>query len=494
MNNIDLTKPTRQSPKGLVIIFLLTLRKFFKAFWPLLIIYVIRNEQFQENKDVILIASGVILLLLLTHAILYFLNFYFYVKDGEFILKKGYFQKQTLSIPLERIQNLNTKQNLVQQVLKVITLEIDTAGTGKKELKIHALNRAYTEALSNTLSVSTKNEVENDETAEIIKPKEQTILKLSFSELFKIGISRNHIRTALIILAFGSQIYQDIEDIFKAEAEKYSGAALDYISNSGWIIITTMVVLFLIISIFISVLNTILKYFDLKLTKSEKSLKMISGLLNRRNVLIPYNKVQELKWETSPLMRMFRIFKVTIGQATSTEVKTNQQVTIPGCNSEHVKLLQNDFFVDENVESNQRYNSDPYYFRRLWILRGWLIVLAFAPFFYNQTEYWIFAPAWLLITAMYSTATIKKRFFKLSANQIVISRGTLAQEWSQLENYKLQNIKYSQSFWQKRRGLATIKLHTASGNFSIPYIEQNLAIDLFNYLLYKIESTNKAWM
>jgi len=268
MNKTDLTKPTRQSVKGLALIFIQGIRQSVRMFWPLLLIFVL-NEKIRENGTILIVAGSAILALLLIHTILYYINFYFFVKDGEFILKKGYLRKKIITIPLDRIQSVNTKQNLFQQILNVVSLEIDTAGSVGKELKIHALGKSFAIELQNKLH-SKKAEPVTTEQAnpEVEKERsEKVILKLSPVDLLKIGISQNHLRAGLIILAFGNQIYQNISDLFKGQAEKYSTEVESFMENSDWAIIITMILFFLIVSVLFSLFRTLFKYFDFKLLK-----------------------------------------------------------------------------------------------------------------------------------------------------------------------------------------------------------------------------------
>ena len=122
---MDLTKPTRQSVKGLALIFIQGIRQSVRMFWPLVLMLVIQKEIFANNLIWLFIGIAIFILLII-HSILFYLNFYFYVSGEEFILKKGYFRKKILTIPLDRIQSVNTKQNLIQQLLNVESLEIDT--------------------------------------------------------------------------------------------------------------------------------------------------------------------------------------------------------------------------------------------------------------------------------------------------------------------------------------------------------------------------------
>ena len=271
MNKIDLTQPTRQSSRGLILIFLFSAQKFIRAFWPMLLVLVVQNKWF-SNQLTLMISAIILLVLLIVHTILYYLNFYFYVSGNEFVLKKGYLKKKTLTISLDRIQSVNTKQNILQQFLNVVTLEIDTAGAVGKELKIHALDKSYSEALQEQLRTERKEPVfsEYAEQQKTRETKGEVLLKLSPADLLKIGISQNHIRAGLVIVAFGFQIFQQVQDLFNEKADEYSNVVVEYMSNSNWALITFLVIFFMVVAILFSLFRTIIKYFEFKLIKREE--------------------------------------------------------------------------------------------------------------------------------------------------------------------------------------------------------------------------------
>ncbi|MFW6246477.1 MAG: PH domain-containing protein [Tangfeifania sp.] len=496
MSSIDLSKPTRQSPRGLILIFLFSAQKFIRAFWPVLLVLVFQNEIFRNNRT-IFIAVLVFLILLIIHSILYYLNFYFYLEDDEFILKKGYLRKQTLSIPFDRIQSVNTKQNLIQQLLNVVTLEIDTAGTAAKELKIHALDSSVSSEIQEQLQAVKKSDqtTEEPQTQQPETEKEKLLLQLTPADLLKIGISQNHIRAGLIILAFGLQIFNQIQDVFEEKAEQYSSEFIEFISNSNSALLTFLVVFFLLVSILFSLFRTVFKYFDFKLLKKEKSYRIESGLFNKRKVVIPHQKVQELNWETGPLKKIFGIYHLVFKQAVSGQNRSQQQlVDAPGCLTRHLEKLKSDLFGEDRLSEMPRIYSDNFYFRRLWLLFGWIPVLLATPFFYSEWIFWISAPIWLLGSAGYSYLIIKKRYFRMNNNQIRISKGAISHKWEQMELHKIQAVEFRQSIFQKRRKLASLELMNASGTITIPYINEKVAKKIYNYLLYHTEISGKNWM
>lgn len=496
MNNIDLSIPTRQSVKGLVLIFIFSLRQFIKMFWPLILVVVFQEKLFKD-LFILGIAVLVLLFLLVVHTILYYLNFLFFISNGEFVLKKGYFRKKILTVPLDRIQSVNTKQNLIQQVLDVVTLEIDTAGSVSKELKIQALEKSFAIELQKQLRPVDLKRTEAGSDLPEEEPAvktEEVILRLTPADLMKIGISQNHLRAGLIIIAFGFQIFQQIQDMFDDQAEEYSSEFIRFISNSNWALITFLILFFLIIAILFSLIRTVLKYFEFKLIKNEGTYRIESGLLNKRNVIIPHGKVQELKWETSPLKKLFGIYHLVFKQAVSDQNRRQQLVDAPGCLSTHLEKLRTDLFGENKLNDTLKIYSNPYYFRRLWIIYGWVPVLVSLPFLFDEWIYWLAVVTWLAGSAFYASLKLKKRYFSMNNEQIIVSGGAISHQLTQMELHKIQAVEFRQSVFQKKRSLSSLSIMNASGSITIPFIDETMAKQIYNYLLYHTEVSNKKWM
>ncbi|WP_297092351.1 PH domain-containing protein [uncultured Draconibacterium sp.] len=494
MNKPDLSVPSRQSIKGLVIIFIQGIRSLARMFWAVLVVVILQNNLLQ-HKAIILPALAAIFILLVIHTLLYYLNFYFYVKDDEFVLKKGYLRKQVLSIPLERIQSINTKQNLLQQALDVVALEIDTAGTAGKELKIHALEAPYAKALSALLKTKTTEETEaNTSEASATKPIESVILKLEPIDLLKIGISENHIRTALIILAFGSQLFNQVQEVFQEKADEYSNEFMNFVSNSGWALILFLILFFAVVSFLFSLVKTVYKYYDFRLVKSEQAYQIMAGLVNKRNVLVPHAKIQEFSWATNPIKKYFGIYHIAFKQAVSMQNRKNQLVDAPGCLQTQLDLLKNDLFGPDELDAQHRFFSHIHYFRVGWFFSGILPVIGAAPFLFSFWFFWVSAVLWLAVSGFYCYLLFRKRYFQISTTQIRVSSGAVGQKWNQMELFKVQAVRFKQSFFQKRRSLASLEIMNAAGSISIPYISESLAKQMQNYLLYHTETAQQKWM
>jgi putative membrane protein len=493
MSKPDLTLPTRQELRGFLVIFLFEVQKTLRAIWPIFIV-LFTQKKLLPSSITIPMVLGIVILLMLVHAILFYLNFCFYIEGNQFILKKGYIRKKVLSIPLERIQSVNTKQNLLQQLLNVYSLEVDTAGSAGKELKIYSLSASYTDHLTQFLQSHKENANEDKSESISNANEEEEILRLSPSDLLRVGISQNHLRTGLIIVGFGSQIVNQIKDLFKEKTDVYSDSVQNIISNSGILFYTGLAIFFLFVSILATLLLTVIKYYDFKLVRHQQSYRITAGLFNKRKVLLPFSKVQQLNWETGPIKRMFGIFNISFKQAVSKQTKQKQVADAPGCLNKHIESIRDELFKGDLPDNSEKIYSHRRYFNLLWLQRGWLPAILPTALYIFEPIWLIAGGSWLVLSGLYCWMMVRKRYFQFNKSQLIVGKGAINTVWQQSESFKTQSVDFRQSFFQKRRGLASLRVNNASGQIDIPYIPEDIANKLMNYLLYHVETSNKKWM
>ncbi len=494
MNRIDFSRPRRQSVKGLVLIFLQEGKKAIKAFWPILVPMILARHSEKKLLFVGLILAASLILLII-HSILYYQTFRFHIDNQHFILRKGYLSRKNLTIPLDRIQNVNTNQSLLQQLLNVMSVEIETAGTSKTELKIHALSKVVATQLAMELS-RYREAKQPDHPGDEPKPadEEKLILRLSHRDLLRIGISQNHFKTAFVIFIFGVQFYNQVKEYFEEKAEQYAQEALEYISQSGWAIITSMILLFLIISFIYSMVRTLILHYDLRLFKLNQSYRIVSGLLNRKNSLVPFRKIQQLNWETNPVQKLFGIYKATALQATSGVNIKSSPMGMPGCRDQHIEILKSDLFGPDVLKEQPVIHSSPVYFRRTWLLKGWIPALLLSPLLLLDWRYVSILIVWVLFMLIYSRLTLRKSYFQINPDQIRVSSGAISSTFKQMEFHKVQHLVFTQSLFLKRLGVASLEIGNASGKIRVPFIDVKTARALYDYLLFYAETSNRKWM
>lgn len=501
--NIDFQSPQKQSIKGIVVLFADTFQKVIRGLWVplLLLLYKLPSDQYWIFVVVVLGMS----LLLLFFAYLQYINFTFYLdeKKQEFIINKGVLRKSVIIIPLEKIQQININQSIVQKLVDTFSLDIDTAGSKSKEASIRAVDEKYAQLLKQRLlqhesykTTTTFNEI-------LEEKKELPFLKLSFSTLIKVGLFSNYGRSIALLIGFFVAIYNGITDVsqtFDVNEDEITG----YISNGFEMFSIAIVLMFLIVIVLlINVIRTFYKFYNFEITKQKESLAISSGLFARKNTLLKPSKVQITTFTQNFFQRSFNFFDLNMKQASSTDESSKESkksdIEVPGCNENEKNILfQTIFNYIPNIEQSKMIRPNIRYIIKgvivtllLPTLMFWFMVL------YVKPEFQSFFP--LLI--LYNFLAIILIYFGFQNNRLYISKdfvikksGVWDIEHEMLETYKIQGVTTKQYFWHKKRNLGHLTLHSAAGDIHFKFgnfVEINHAI---NQWLFQVETSHKRWM
>jgi uncharacterized membrane protein YdbT with pleckstrin-like domain len=81
----------------------------------------------------IAIVAGVLLVLVLVVGLVQRISTTYTITNRRLHIRRGVFTRQTRDTRLERVQNVNTRQSLVERLMRVGTVDFDTAGTEDSE-------------------------------------------------------------------------------------------------------------------------------------------------------------------------------------------------------------------------------------------------------------------------------------------------------------------------------------------------------------------------
>ena len=496
MSVINFEKPQRQSVFGILFFLLLSIRKSIAAFWPILVLYVFKGnsaEFFSVYGYLILSILGVIWLV---HSYLSYRHFFFYIENNEFILKKGYLKKVIVAIPFDKIISINLNQNLLQQLIGVVELEIDSAGSKTKEVKISALKKAVANELEKLLSARKMEFSEKEDREELaLKDEPSTVFQYDMSDLIKVGLTRNHLRGLAIVAAFGFNIFQQIDEVFDQEIENAARQTEAFFVNSDIAVFVSLGILLVLISFIISMIETILFYFNLHLKKTDKAFSLSSGLLKRKNVTIPFSRVQAFRRSINPLQKLAGISTITLSQANSSE--TNQKtgrVNIPGCNAEIFGKTHSAVFRNNHSEQFEELFPHKAFLRRRVIFGAVFPALLSLLLLFLSVWFTVLSGCIFLFGIWVSWLSWRKRSYEINDRFLKVNSGTFARKLTIIELFKPQSISLNQSFFQRHRNTGTINLVLAGTSVSVNEIPMEKAYSIKNYLLYKIESSERNWM
>ena len=427
-----------------------------------------------------------------------FFRYFFYIKDDELIVQKGVFQRSVTNIPFERIQTINFEQSVLHQTFNVVKLEIDTAGSKGNEFSFAALDKPLANALRE-LILKNKAELKKDLTSDamsvVTSPKEEVVMKLRFFELIKLGFVQNHLRSFLLIIVFFSWILQQLNEI-GMDTDEMIGEIDPQTLFVGKIAVISLGLLAILATLLISLVRTILKYFDLKLLRATDGFKVESGLLNRKQIAAKDHKIQVVAWADNPLKRLLGVFDVLLKQASSVQVQNKRSIIIPGCEKKNLEKIKSYYFRDEEWMNLIDFGIHIKYLVRRFLYNG---LLLFAVFFI--CTYYFFDWKWALITLLWLPLSLAMSFIRFRKWKIHINDHILYAQYGLFGNYnkviklyKVQSINLGQSLYHRWNDLCNITVYTASGNITIPFLPLEDGHALMDYLVYKIEVDKRSWM
>ncbi|UOK42252.1 MULTISPECIES: PH domain-containing protein [Flavobacterium] len=504
MSSSDFNHPQRQSLIGVLVMFADTLRKIVRALWPLLVVWLFKFNEM--NK--LYLGLGVIVVVSVVGIIAYlqYLNFTFHIdeENDEFIIHEGVLNKSKIAIQLHKIQQVNISQSFVQKIIGVHALDIDTAGSTKKEVSIRAISHDLAVALrtkllsevSSVSEVTTLLESVNEET-------EKPFIAISFLSLVKIGITSNYVRSFGLLTAFFFTVYENVQNVARnshaldqmdAEIESYINRNMALYSAT--ILIGIVFFAILVINLF----RTIIKYFDFKITKKSRSLLLSYGLLSTKNTIIKPNKVQIVALSQNWLQKKMDVLSLKIKQASGSETeKENRKsaIEIPGCDEVEREAILKLLFgqIPEKgvmLKPNIRKLLFPSFFL---IILPVSIVFGYGFIIDNKVfDYILILPFYLAFVGL--LLYFGFRNYRLFINQQYIIRQSGAWDVDNeiIEPHKIQAIKVSQFFWHKRANVGSVTITTAGGDLSFYLGNFSKIKELVNTWLYQVETTKENWM
>lgn len=492
-------QPQRQSPIGVLVMFFYTLQKFARAFFPIILIFFFKSEKL--NLFYIIPAIVVALLILGVFAYFSYLNFTFFIdeENNEFVINEGIFNKTKTAIQLEKIQQVNINQSLIQKIIGVYALEVDTAGSAKKEGSIKAISHNLALSLkARLLDNEKKTEALNiqPDTERIEEPK--PFIKIGLLTLLKIGITSNYLRSIGLLFLFYSYVQENLRNF--SETDYLEGSQFENFFETQSILRGVLIVgvVLIVIVLLVNIVRTIVKFFDFTISKQKGSLLLSYGLFNSKSTIIKPEKVQITTITRNFFQRKMDILEIKIQQATSGDLEAKKDITeIPGCNeiekNEILKLIFNTI-PEKGVMMKPNWRKlvfslflgigIPLFI--YYIIGKYIEPLAF--------DYAFLAVGYTIFVAVIMFFAYRNNRLFVNDDYIIIQSGAWDVDNRIIEIGKIQALTTSQLFWHKSPDIGSLTIHTAGGDVEFSLGNFTKVKQYVNLWLYDVETKNSNWM
>jgi putative membrane protein len=506
----DFNQPQRQSIVGIFVMFVYSLQGYAKALWPLLIICILKFNEFDKLNVLIGILS--VLAFFVVMGIVSYLkyrNFTFYIdhENDEFIITEGVFNKTKTTIQLFKIQQVNINQSLIQRLVGVYELAVDTAGSNKKEGNIKAISHELALDLKVRLLENENKKHENVDNSMIAQEEistEKTIdsevpfIKISFLSLLKIGITSNYVKSFFILLAFFFTLFDHIKQITGRDV-LHDENIEDYVDESQ--VVKAFFILFIVFFLAVIAINlvkTIFTYFDYKIARQKGSLLLSYGLLNTKSTIIKPEKVQITSITQNYFQKKMNVLHLKIKQATGGEKEERKlAIEIPGCDKQEKDAILKLLF-QKIPEKGVMLKPN---FRKLGFAIFLTIGLPLLGFYFIRDLAIEQIPMIDYVVLLFVVFVGTIQFFLFKNNRLYINDDFIILQsgaWDVSNKIiipsKIQAITTSQLFWHKNINIGSLTLHTAGGNISFQLGNFAAIKEYVNLWLYEMETSDSNWI
>lgn len=500
MNTPEQGEWHRTSPFAILFFIGRTIRLLTKNAWqalaPLLVLGVAIDGDLVSKLQ---LAGIVIGALILAASLLSYWFFRFQIGDNTILIRQGWLRKKQLDIKFDRIQAINTQQNPIYRWLGLLTVNFDTAGSAGNEGNLPAVTREFADSLRERIGRK-RPTIEADDVES--EAQSDVLVSLDWRDMIRIGLADHR---ALILFAFIGPLIEQLDD----KIEAYLGRAvliaaangIEVTNASGLTIGLAIFIGLVLVFVSFSVATAFLRYHNFELWLDGQTLHSRGGLITQHENSMDLGKIQTLRLQQGIVEGWQQRFHMSARQAIASGKDRSKKVfSIPSVPIQKADQLRNLFLAPEagDLSQDPRFEGftkiSPFYMRSkilfIGLLPSLLAVIALSQLAGAVALVFLL---WLPLVAAVSYRNWKRAGFMHDDEEIVRRSGLLGYRTVGLLFRKVQRVTLTQSRYQRRKGLASLRMYMASGSVSVPYIDHETAKQLRDYILYKVESSEKAW-
>lgn len=445
------------------------------------------------------------------YGIAYYYRFTYEVTSDTFDVTSGVFSRRSREIPYRRIQNVDVQRGVLQRALGLAVVSIETAGGGDTEANLQFVSEAEANRLQRDIrrrtaavkerrreAASTPDESDSvhsgpvgDESTgaaaesqpdpepgstaaaderrtegESDRPRRRQLFALEPRELLLYSLSsfRPAAGAGLLFLAF---IAGDaILEYLLAVARPFGGPADLESGTVGSYGILTLVSLIngVVVTYVLNVGYTFVAYYDFRLGRADEDFVYERGLFQRYSGSIPADKIQAVTITDNPIQRLLGYAGLWVETAGyGPDSSGGNQSAVPLAAVARVRRFAENL---TGVES-PRFRRPPTLARRRYLVRYSLIATAIVAVAFGLAQvatlerWYVTAVVFLAVPPAAHLQYVHLGYFA-GEDHLVIRTGFWKRRTTVIPYYRIQTVSTRRTVFQRRLGLASLAVDTAS--------------------------------
>ncbi|MDS0276408.1 PH domain-containing protein [Halomicroarcula sp. S1AR25-4] len=440
-------------------------------------------------------------------ALVRYYRFRYAITGGTLAVESGVFARQSREIPLGRIQNVDLRQGVVNRLLGLTVVDFETAGGSTTEASLDAVAPEEADRLRRLVQRYGRDSDERDAATTETSTDEPAgsgptehdevtdLFAFSWRDLLTYAVVSVRPAAPVLTLAglpLGGDLVAAVVrfNLTLVGAEPaLTPSVLETFGPPRLVALALLtLVQFLLTALLVSVVLTVVEYYDFRLFREGDDLRYQRGLVRRYSGTIPLSKVQTVTVKENVLMRRFGLATLVVETAgySGGNQQSAQGVAVPMAPREEVYELARDIEPFGTFE----FERPPTRARRRYAFRFAFVAAVLTGVGYAVDTFGLGTGFWWVLLGLFVLVPPAAHFrwrhrgFVLDDDVLATRSGFWSQTTRIVPYYRVQTVFVGRSPFQRRRDLATVTADTAStasifgGSATVYDVDEATASDL----------------
>jgi putative membrane protein len=411
-------------------------------------------------------------------------RFTFVVVGDELVVTKGILSVQRVVIPLDRVQGVAIDQRLVHRIVGLVRVAVDTAGSSQAEFEIDAVERGHAEALRR-LAADARDDAPAASAQHGVIDAAEVLAQRSLRDLLLVGLTSAPWAGLVVfapLLAFGDEMgrlggwIDDLSDRVGDVGGRSVGSLV--------LVVLGLILVVTVLGAVLQVAREILTNWDLALVRTTSGLRRTAGLLSTTSRSSTVRRIQSITTDDTPPQRWLGFTHARL------RVFGDNDLSLPGARPDELARLRALVLGATTPPVLDRMISRWSVFRavrNVAVLTGVVAVLL-----------WFVVGGWAVLSLVAVPAQWviarhrwRRRRWGLADGRLAESYELLHRHTTEVPIVKAQVVTVSQSFFERRKALATVRVQSADGHLAVPMIDVGDASAIRDLVLHAVETDRR---
>lgn len=393
-------------------------------------------------------------IIILVVSIMYFIDWHntiFYFEENSISYKKGTINVKKREIPFNKINTVDISQSMIQKLLDVYQIKIDTGSVIEEKSEIVLLlESSRASEIRNLLLEKNTDNIDEDTTNEYT---------LSSKDLLIYTLTSNVILSGMGIIFV---IINFIDDYIN---EFLNINLIDRIipSDNAVFKMVLIFILFVIFSIFIAIIRNYIKYDGFRVYIENDKLNIKYGMCNKKNYSFQRKKIKGIHIKQNFIMQKLNLRTIEVESIGYGDEEGEKAILYPICTEKLQKNIIEDLMPEFSFKGTINKPPKNSIFR--FMIKKLIFAFIIICFLVYKFSYGYLSILLIPFVLVVGFLEYKNTAMGMSENLVYMCCNGFNRNQSIIKMSAVQSFEVSETYFQKLKGLSNYKINIFGNQF-----------------------------